>query len=102
MPYQYDAFFSYKRDPQSDPWHHEVKEKLKFWLRQENGANVQIFFDTEEIRTGLRWHQKLADALRGSKCIICVWSPAYFQSKWCVSEWKTFVQREKLCNKDLV
>jgi hypothetical protein len=103
MDYQYDAFFSYKRDRESDEWHERVKQKLEYWLKQElQKQDVRIFLDTEEIRTGMRWRQKLASALRQSRCIVCLWSPLYFRSKWCVSEWKTFVEREKLCNRELV
>jgi hypothetical protein len=103
VSYQYDVFFSYKRDRESDAWHERVKAKLEFWLKQElQNQNVRIFFDTEEIRTGARWRQKLADALKQSRCIACVWSPLYFQSKWCVSEWMTFVRREELTKRDLV
>jgi len=103
MSYEYEAFFSYKRDPESDDWHAKVKTKLEFWLKQElKKPNVRIFFDTEEIRSGMRWRQKLATALKQSRCIVCVWSPLYFQSKWCVSEWKTFLAREEKTKKDLV
>ena len=99
----YDIFFSYKRDPESNTWHRNLKEKLAYWLKQELGqAEVRIFFDTDEIRTGLHWRQKIADALRSSRAIICVWSPLYFQSPWCVSEWKTFEAREGLYHLDLV
>jgi hypothetical protein len=95
MSYRYDAFFSYKRNPQSNDWHEKVKEKLEFWLGQElNCTNVSIFIDNEDIRSGDRWRGKLGDALRSSKCLICIWSPFYFQSKWCVSEWQTFLRRE--------
>jgi TIR domain len=103
MAYEYDAFFSYKRDRESDEWHERVKNKLIFWLKQElQRQDVRIFFDTEEIRTGARWRQKLADALKKSRCIVCVWSPLYFQSQWCISEWKTFIQREQQTQRDLV
>jgi len=96
MSYQYDAFFSYKRDSESDAWHETVKNKLSYWLKHDlQRQDVRIFFDTEDIRTGMRWKQKLETALRQSRCIVCVWSPLYFQSKWCVSEWKTFVAREQ-------
>ena len=103
MQYQYDGFFSYKRDRESDDWHERVKNKLAFWLKQElQKQDVRLFFDREEIRTGMRWRQKLADALKQSKCIICLWSPLYFQSKWCISEWKTFVVREEQSHRQLV
>jgi hypothetical protein len=103
IEYQFDAFFSYKRDRESDDWHEHVKSTLAFWLRQElEKQDVRIFFDREDIRTGMRWRKKLADALKGSRCIVCVWSPLYFQSQWCVSEWMTFVERERLVNRELV
>jgi len=103
MDYQYDVFFSYKRDRESDEWHEHVKNKLAHWLRQELGRlEVRIFFDTEEIRTGEHWRQKLGDALKRSRCIVCIWSPLYFRSKWCVSEWMTFVERERLAKRELI
>ena len=103
MTYQYDVFFSYKRDVQSDAWHRVVMEKLQFLLKLELGcAKVPIFFDTEEIHSGQRWRSKLADALKASKTIVCIWSPLYFQSQWCISEWKTFTEREKKFNRVLV
>src|SRR5215469_10892777 len=103
MPYTYEVFFSYKRDPESDDWHKTVKEKLRFWVKQElNQLDVPFFFDTEDIRTGARWQAKIASALTSSKTIVCVWSPLYFQSQWCLSEWRTFAKRETLCKKDLI
>ncbi len=103
MSYQYDAFFSYKRDLESDEWHRRVKEKLTYWLRQElQRADVRIFFDTEEIRTGAQWRLKLAESLRRSKVLVCLWSPLYFRSPWCVSEWQSFVQREVLWGAPLI
>lgn len=103
MGYQYDAFFSYKRDLESNLWHEKVKAKLEFWLKQElQRSDVRIFFDTEDIKTGMRWQRKLSDSLKQSRCIVCLWSPLYFQSKWCVSEWMTFVERERKVRKELV
>lgn len=103
MPYKYDVFFSYKRDPESDDWHEKVKAKVQFWLKQELGQlNVPIFFDTENIKTGDQWKKRLSGALKQSRCIVCIWSPLYFRSKWCVSEWMTFVQRETLVKSELV
>jgi hypothetical protein len=103
MAYQYDVFFSYKRDPESDDWHERVKAKLEFWLKQElKKQDVRIFFDKEDIKTGDQWRERLSDALKQSRCIVCVWSPLYFTSKWCISEWMTFVEREKLSKRELV
>jgi hypothetical protein len=103
MSYQYDVFFSYKRDRESDAWHERVRDKLVYWLRQSlNQAQVAIFLDTEDITTGNRWRMKLQSALKASKCVVCIWSPLYFKSKWCVSEWMTFEQRGQPLGLDLV
>jgi hypothetical protein len=103
MPYQYDVFFSYKRDLESDTWHQRVKEKMAYWLKQElRQPEVSIFFDTEDIKTGQRWRTKLRTALSVSKCVVCIWSPLYFKSKWCVSEWVTFEKRGQNYGVDLV
>jgi hypothetical protein len=101
--YKYDVFFSYRRHPESDEWHRRVKDKLAYWLEIELGKDeVPIFFDTQEIHSGEQWRERLAEALRSSKAMVCFWSPVYFKSQWCVSEWKTFAKREELFGKNLV
>ena len=103
MDYEYDVFFSYKRDDESDKWHRTLMEKLTFWLKLElSNPDVAVFIDIDDVRTGAIWRNKLAHALRVSKTMVCVWSPLYFQSAWCVSEWKTFAERESRFKLDLV
>ncbi len=102
MPYKYDVFFSYKRQKSTEIWYLGVKEKLEIWLEQELQRNVTIFYDTEDIRSGMRWRQKIASALSESRCMVCLWSPLYFRSKWCVAEWQTFEARGEQCNRELV
>ncbi len=102
MAYIYDAFFSYKRDEESNDWHKRVKDKIKFWLDNELNKDCDIFFDTEDISTGSRWKSKISSALLKSRCIICVWSPMYFQSEWCVAEWLTFEERCKALDAELI
>jgi hypothetical protein len=67
-----------------------------------NQAEVAVFFDTEDIKTGQRWRAKLQTALKTSRCAVCIWSPLYFKSKWCVSEWTTFERRGEAHGLDLV
>jgi hypothetical protein len=57
-----------------------------------------MFFDEGSIEIGDRWPDTLKEALRVSKCMVCVWSPPYFQSSWCVSEWQSFLARERRLN----
>lgn len=51
--------------------------------------------DEESIEIGDFWPQKLRDALKASRSMACVWSPSYFQSGWCLSEWASFRERER-------
>lgn len=94
--YEYDAFFSYKRDPLSNEWHEKVMSILEHWIRMElNKKDMKIFIDTEDIETGAKWKEKIADSLKKSKCLIAILSPEYFNSQCCLSEWKTFIKRGK-------
>lgn len=103
MSYRYDAFFSYKRASESNDWHKKVLDTLVHWLKQElRRDSVRIFIDTEDIRAGSRWRSQLVDSLRTSKCVVCIWSPLYFESRWCRSEWQSFVKRGQLYNRNLV
>jgi hypothetical protein len=76
-----------------------VHKRLQFWLMQElGGREPKLFVDEDNIETGDRWPDSLRDALKASRCMVCVWSPSYFQSSWCVSEWRRFLARERRLN----
>jgi TIR domain len=72
-----------------------VHDRLKLWLSEEINRDAELFIDEDNIETGDRWPEKLREALKGSRCMVCLWSPSYFRSNWCVSEWKSFLEREK-------
>ena len=94
--YDYDVFFSYRRHELILDWTIQVVHRLEFWLTQElGGREPRIFFDQGSIEVGDRWPNKLRIALQSSKCLVCIWSPSYFQSHWCVSEWQSFLAREQ-------
>lgn len=101
MAYQYDIFLSYKNHHVTNPWVVKFEEKLKYWLTQELGGNEpRIFFDKESIDIGTIWPNELKDNLKVSKCLLCIWTPEYFRSKWCLSEWKSFEERERATNRN--
>lgn len=102
MAYEWDVFFSYKRDKESNDWHQRVMQKVAYWCSQELGRDAKFFFDTESIPIGKQWPATLKNGLLNSRCLLCVWSPMYFRSEWCVSEWLTFVQREALIGTPLI
>jgi hypothetical protein len=93
--YEYDVFFSYKRHNLTLEWTRSVHRRLQFWLSQEVGREAKLFVDEDCIETGERWPERLRESLKQSRCMVAVWSPMYFQSDWCVSEWRSFLEREK-------
>ena len=94
--YKYDVFFSYRRKRSTLVWTRRVYGLLNHWLQEEiPDRDVRIFVDEDDIDPGERWPEKLRDALRHSRCMVCVWTPSYFRSDWCVSEWQSFREREK-------
>jgi hypothetical protein len=99
--YEYDVFFSYKKDPLITDWIANVVSRLEFWLTQELGGRpARIFIDRSHIEIGDRWPDALRHALRHSRTMAAIWSPSYFHSQWCVSEWRSFLARETLVGLD--
>jgi len=97
--YKYDVFFSYKRHSLTLEWTRGVHQRLQLFLNDEIGDRpASLFVDEDCIETGDRWPEKLRESLKLSRCMVCVWSPSYFQSDWCVSEWHSFLAREKRLN----
>src|SRR6478609_65977 len=97
--YEYDVFFSYKRHDLTLDWTRQVAQRLRLWLGEELGGNAaRIFVDEACIEIGNDWPETLKLALKSSRCMVAVWSPSYFQSNWCVSEWKSFCAREEALN----
>lgn len=100
MAYEFDVFISYKNHSVTNPWVIKFAEQLQYWLTQELGGNKpRIFFDKAgSINIGARWPAKLKTGLQRSKCILCIWTPEYFRSNWCLSEWKSFELRDNTYN----
>ena len=99
MEYLYDVFISYKNHNVTNPWVTKFEEKLKYWLTQEiGGEEARIFFDKETIEIGSLWPDTLRKGLKLSKCLLCIWTPEYFRSKWCRTEWRSFEARDKQFN----
>ena len=55
---------------------------------------MRIFFDREGIQGMDDWELRILTALRQSRVMIAVLSPAYFESEYCRKEWAWFVDRE--------
>jgi hypothetical protein len=58
-----------------------------------NVAEEICFFDSNDIEAGAQWPPTLADALRTSRVAVCLYSPHYFNSRWCGKELQVFLDR---------
>ncbi|NOT62380.1 MAG: toll/interleukin-1 receptor domain-containing protein [Acidobacteria bacterium] len=97
--YQYDVFISYRHRAPVLDWvknhfHPLLTQRLPDALPVAHRA--EVFIDYEEIETGSEWPAKLRSALKTSRCVVAVWSPEYFRSDWCLAEWQTMRERERL------
>src|SRR5215470_12820211 len=59
------------------------------------------FFDGAEIEPAAVWDDKLASALQQSSVFIAIYSPYYFQKKFCGKEWAVFRSRVEAYAKSL-
>lgn len=95
--YQYDVFLSYRRKWPSLDWvQNHFYQRLEGLLGEALPTPPRIFMDTREIETGQAWPLVLQEALKGSRCIVAVWSAEYFRSPWCVAELNSMLKREHL------
>lgn len=51
------------------------------------------FFDTKTIQTGATWEPEIEEALRTSRVMVSLCSPAYFTSEYCGKEFRVFLDR---------
>ncbi len=96
MTYKWDIFISYPRRDPIGPWVQEhFSPMLARWLGAAMPNAPQIFLD-RNMETGTHWPSNLQHSLLHSRYMVAVWAPPYFGSPWCLAEWKSMLQREKL------
>lgn len=94
--YEYDIFLSYTRKPPVGTWvKNHFLPLLEEWLGAFSPEEPRIYVDWQQ-QTGVHWPANLRRALKYSRCLVAVWSPFYFRSSWCVAEWQSMREREKL------
>lgn len=97
--YIYDVFVSYRHKPPVLDWiRNHFFPLLEQWLPNAMPVEheTRIFIDWDEIEIGAAWPAKLRQALKQSRCVLAVWAPEYFRSEWCLAEWQTIRERERL------
>src|SRR5262244_1772570 len=100
----YLFFLSYAReDNKSDGLVGKFYEDLCKDIADKIGApsGAVGFFDGAEIGAAAVWDDKLASALQQSSVFIALYSPYYFQKKFCGKEWAVFRPRVEAYAKGL-
>lgn len=97
------AFFSYTRadDRASDGRLTAIRDELERRMRTAMGdQSVDIFQDTDDIKHGEDWRERLEEALRNAVFLIPVVTPSYFASRNCMIELDLFRKREADLGRD--
>jgi len=94
MVYQHDVFISYSHGFIEDWLNDYFIPQFKWRLEGAAGYEPTLFIDRDGISAGDSWPLRLKNALATSKCVVALWSPSYFNSKWCLKECYTMLHRE--------
>jgi len=93
--YEHHVFLSYPRTGDVPDWvRNHLYPVLMRQLESEMSEDPRVFVD-ETIDTGSVWSDALYRALHRSCCLLAVWTPQFFRSKWCIAEWQTMLRREE-------
>jgi hypothetical protein len=98
--YDYDIFVSYRCEEVVKPFVRDhFVPMLSKWLSLKKsgweGRNKapRIFLDDSDIQGGQLWKTKIMGSLPKSKIMLGLWTPRYFESKWCEAEFRHFRAR---------
>jgi hypothetical protein len=82
------GFWSYARDDDAhlDRQLSALRERLSGEVSMLLGADVSMFQDVHDLRTGEQWAERLRDELSSATFLAAVLTPRYFNSDWCREE----------------
>jgi len=94
--YEFEVFVSYSRRGSVSKWlMNHFYPKFQDCLADQIAPTPRVFVDKTMPR-GVHWPAKLQKALGRSKIMIPLFTPLYFESKWCMAEWESMRARERL------
>jgi MinD-like ATPase involved in chromosome partitioning or flagellar assembly len=103
LEYEHDLYFSYARSQLTTEWvYKHLLPLIQAHLELELGEKANVFFDRAEITAGQEWVGVQRRALLQSRLLLAIWSRPYFASRWCLAEFRTFLRRSELVNKNLI
>jgi len=105
VPYRYDVFVSYTwRVPRAQRWVREVLHPplVDFLELEAKIPRARVFLDEREVRPGMHVETSVHEALRDSRILLAVFSPQYFESGWCLTEFHTMLKRQKATGRRVI
>ena len=92
--YRYDAFISYRHREPDRTIAMRLQEMLETYappkeIARIGGARekkIHLFRDEDELPMSANLSANIEEALRSSRFLICICSPAYRESRWCMQE----------------
>lgn len=94
--YEYDLYVSQSSSSYMDTRLEEFLADLTRELSHRIGREPMIFRDRKEVLLDAPWPEQVKRALLRSRLLLSVITPAYYNSKWTLAEWATFVARAAL------
>ena len=99
--FEYDIFISYahidnaKFPGQDSGWIQNFYENLNLMLAKRFGRMgiVKIWWDTKKIDGSIEFDDSIKKGIEKSAIIICLHSPGYMKSPWCLKELDTFYKK---------
>ncbi|MEV6603667.1 TIR domain-containing protein [Kutzneria sp. NPDC051319] len=94
--YEYDIFISYSRHGSAREWmQNHFLPALNVCLADEIAPTPMIYVDYT-MPKAVDWPSSLQRALQRSKIMVQVLAPHYFQSQWCMAEWHSMRERQRM------
>src|SRR5690606_26664522 len=63
----------------------------RFVARALEEAHFEVFYSPKSIADGVRWQERLVDALGRCEAVLVLMSPNWARSPWCIAEYTTAV-----------
>ncbi|MFC5289892.1 TIR domain-containing protein [Actinokineospora guangxiensis] len=94
--YKFDVFISYARRGSVQKWLlNHFHDKLVECLADQLAPAPKVYVDRTMPRA-VHWPSNLRNALRHSKIMLQLLTPPYFESPWCMAEWRSMKERQRV------
>ena len=97
------AFMSYAHHDDGERRLTKFRDRLAGELRSQSGVEMEIFMDSDAIKLGEQWRERLAEGLAASTFLLPIVTPSFLTSPYCRDELETFLGHERaLGRNDLI